>query len=146
MNYLAQNLKYLRQRFNKNQSELAFEVDKGQTTVGNWENGVSEPNITELIVISNFFGINIHSLITVELSKGNLITDEHVRKWGAKGKLKGKLIGNLNHEIIKNYGIDDQALNVVNDRDQDALWLVFQQLKLLSLNIDGLREALSKGV
>jgi transcriptional regulator with XRE-family HTH domain len=69
MHYLGKNLRYLRKQMSKTQSEIAFLIKKGQTTIGNWENGISEPNLDELLVISNFFDVSLDRLIKVDLTE-----------------------------------------------------------------------------
>ena len=71
MHYLGKNLRYLRKQLSKTQSEIAALIKKGQTTVGNWENGISEPNLDELLVISNFFDIPLDILVKVDLAGAN---------------------------------------------------------------------------
>jgi transcriptional regulator with XRE-family HTH domain len=72
MHYLGKNLRYLRKQMSKTQSEIASLIKKGQTTIGNWENGISEPNLDELLVISNFFDIPLDALIKVDLAETNM--------------------------------------------------------------------------
>jgi transcriptional regulator with XRE-family HTH domain len=72
MHYLGKNLRYLRKQLSKTQSEIASLIKKGQTTIGNWENGISEPNLDELLVISNFFDIPLDVLVKVDLAETNL--------------------------------------------------------------------------
>ena len=69
MHYLGKNLRYLRKQLSKTQSEIASLIKKGQTTIGNWENGISEPNLDELIVISNFFDIPLDPLVKTDLAE-----------------------------------------------------------------------------
>ena len=69
MHYLGKNLRHLRKQLSKTQSEIAKLIKKGQTTIGNWENGISEPNIDELLIISNFFDIPIDMLLRTDLSE-----------------------------------------------------------------------------
>jgi len=71
MHYLGKNLRYLRKQLSKTQSEIASLIKKGQTTIGNWENGISEPNLDELLVISNFFDIPLDPLVKVDLAEVN---------------------------------------------------------------------------
>ena len=71
MHYLGNNLRYLRKQMSKTQSEIASLIKKGQTTIGNWENGISEPNLDELLVISNFFDIPLDMLIKIDLAESN---------------------------------------------------------------------------
>src|SRR5579862_2223669 len=72
MHYLGKNLRYLRKQLSKTQSEIAALIKKGQTTIGNWENGISEPNLDELIVISNFFDIPLDVLVKIDLIESSL--------------------------------------------------------------------------
>lgn len=71
MHYLGKNIRYLRKQLSKTQSEIASLIKKGQTTIGNWENGISEPNLEELLILSNFFDIPLDSLIKVDLTESN---------------------------------------------------------------------------
>src|ERR1700761_8862866 len=69
MNFLGKNIRYLRKQSSKTQSEIASLIKKGQTTIGNWENGISEPNVEELVFLSNFFDIPLDVLIKVDLTE-----------------------------------------------------------------------------
>ncbi|HEX3935849.1 MAG TPA: helix-turn-helix transcriptional regulator [Puia sp.] len=71
MHYLGKNMRYLRKQLSKTQSEIASLIKKGQTTIGNWENGISEPNLDELLIISNFFEIPLDTLVKVDLAETN---------------------------------------------------------------------------
>lgn len=71
MHYLGKNIRYLRKQLSKTQSEIASLIDKGQTTIGNWENGISEPSLDELLVLSNFFDIPLDALIKIDLAEVN---------------------------------------------------------------------------
>lgn len=64
-------MRYLRKQLSKTQSEIASLIKKGQTTIGNWENGISEPNLDELLIISNFFEIPLDTLVKVDLAETN---------------------------------------------------------------------------
>ena len=57
------NLKTLRNKLNKSQSYIALELGKTQQTIGNWESGIGEPNISELIKITNLFGISLDGFV-----------------------------------------------------------------------------------
>jgi transcriptional regulator with XRE-family HTH domain len=72
MHFLGKNLRYLRKQSSKTQSEIAALIKKGQTTVGNWENGISEPNLEELLIISNYFDIPLDTLLKVDLAEMNV--------------------------------------------------------------------------
>lgn len=78
MNYLAKNLKYLRRRFNVSQQLLARQVGKGQTTIGNWENRVSRPNVEEISTIARYFGVAVDSLLNTDMGATQPVTDKHI--------------------------------------------------------------------
>jgi transcriptional regulator with XRE-family HTH domain len=69
MNFLGKNIYHLRTISSQRQSDIALLVGKGQTTIGNWENGVSEPSIKDLLVISNYFGIPVDILLRSDLAE-----------------------------------------------------------------------------
>jgi transcriptional regulator with XRE-family HTH domain len=68
MNFLGKNIRHIRKQLSKTQSEVASLLKKGQTTIGNWENGISEPNLEELVVLSNYFDISLDTLIKTDLA------------------------------------------------------------------------------
>jgi transcriptional regulator with XRE-family HTH domain len=78
MNYLAKNLKYLRRRFNVSQQLLARQVGKGQTTIGNWENRVSRPNVEEISTIARYFGVAVDSLLNTDMGASQPVTDKQI--------------------------------------------------------------------
>ena len=111
MHYLGKNLRYLRKQMSKTQSEIASLIKKGQTTIGNWENGISEPNLDELLVISNFFDIPLDALIKLDLAESNMAHRP-----------------TLTAAAIYDHG--SEALPAVQERD-DRLSYVLQEIKSL---------------
>jgi DNA-binding XRE family transcriptional regulator len=69
---LSNNIKRLRKNRRLTQAQLALELKKGQTTIGNWETGFSEPGVEELQLLSNFFGVSVDILINQDLAHVNL--------------------------------------------------------------------------
>lgn len=69
MHFLGKNLRHLRKQSSRTQSEIASLIQKGQTTIGNWENGISEPSLNELLIISNYFDISVDGLLKVDLAE-----------------------------------------------------------------------------
>jgi transcriptional regulator with XRE-family HTH domain len=67
-------------------------MSKGQTTIGNWENGVSEPNVEELLLLSNYFGTPVDILLKVDLS----LTNWEIGKVGKDNK-KGAATKEYDH-------------------------------------------------
>src|SRR5579863_268814 len=69
MHFLGKNLRHLRKQSSRTQSEIASLIQKGQTTIGNWENGISEPSLNELLIISNYFDIPVDALLKIDLAE-----------------------------------------------------------------------------
>jgi transcriptional regulator with XRE-family HTH domain len=110
MHYLGKNLRHLRKQLSKTQSEIAKLIKKGQTTIGNWENGISEPNIDELLIISNFFDIPIDALLRTDLSEAHA----HYRQAGTPVP----------------YDASAEPSSFVRDRD-DKLTFVLEEIRQL---------------
>jgi transcriptional regulator with XRE-family HTH domain len=82
------NLKTLRNKLNKNQSYIALELGKTQQTIGNWESGIGEPNISELIKITNLFGISIDSFVkTIQVKINENIVHEPQADYASAGNM-----------------------------------------------------------
>jgi transcriptional regulator with XRE-family HTH domain len=116
MNFLGKNIRHIRKQLSKTQTEIAFLLKKGQTTDGNWENGISEPNLEELIVLSNYFDIPLDILIKVDLGAATGYT------------------GHRPPGIVK-YDHSTEDLTVVRDRE-DKLFYVLQEIKSIREDID----------
>lgn len=65
--YLAQNLKSLRKQRFINQNDLAEVLGVKQSTVGNWEVGKREPELSALVRIAEYFGVTLDELILKDL-------------------------------------------------------------------------------
>lgn len=61
--YLAQNLRYLRERRGEAQKDIADLLGVPKTTMSSYENGYIEPNIEKLILLAEHFGITLDELI-----------------------------------------------------------------------------------
>ena len=57
--YLAKNLRFLRKKVGKTQGGLSVELNIGRTTIANYEAGLSEPNLENLVTFSKYFGISL---------------------------------------------------------------------------------------
>ncbi len=109
MIFFGKNLRHIRKQLSKTQSEVASLLKKGQTTIGNWENGISEPSLDELVILSNYFDIALDTLVKVDLS-------------GAVDFPASRF-----HTSIK-YDHSAENLSVVRDGD-DKLSFVLEEIK-----------------
>lgn len=56
-------LKKLRSDFNVTQADLAKKLGVSNQTLLNWENGIYEPKIAQLIKLADIFGVSIDYLV-----------------------------------------------------------------------------------
>lgn len=69
MNFFSSNIKLLRSRKNRTQSDLAAALEMKRTTVNAVENSISQPTVPQLQAFSKYFGIAIDTLINTDLSQ-----------------------------------------------------------------------------
>lgn len=62
-NLFAKRLKELRTTKKIKQEELANILDVSQNTISNWEKNISEPSLDKLILLANYFEIDINYLL-----------------------------------------------------------------------------------
>jgi|SRR5882757_608977 len=123
MNFLGKNIRHLRKQFSQTQSGLAEVMDKGQTTIGNWENGVSEPSLEELLLLSNYFGTAIDILLKVDLSLTNWEADKEDKNKTDPGKKEG-------------YDHEKKEESIVKEQDEVGLSYVLHALQRMQSEID----------
>ena len=126
--FFSKNIKLIREM--KGIKQDSFEqigIKKG--TYSNYENGKTEPNLETLMSISKFLGLDLNSLICVDLSK--VEEDELLNKLNLaenNGKVKGKVNGKvLNENGANNTNADISPLlentNKVIDSSSPADYL-----------------------
>src|SRR3954467_8502733 len=93
--FFANNLSFLRKKKGLTQAEVATALGLKRNTFSNYETTHSEPDLGTLERIASFFDISIDELISVDLSKSNLIEyrEEDVDK--EKSNPKSNVSGNL---------------------------------------------------
>ena len=69
INYLPNNIYYLRTQKNISQSDLGNLFGYTHTAISNWESGNRTPDIFDLLELSNIFNISVDSLIKDDLEK-----------------------------------------------------------------------------
>lgn len=139
MNYFAKNLKYLIKRYGTNQEELASYLNAAQTTVSNYINTRSEPDLKMLVKIHQYFGLSLDALVFEDLENSKIITDTHVSNFKAIGKDDRRLLGKV-EPLAEGYFIDYESIkSVVKEPDSVQTWALMTQLKEVSGKIDGLR-------
>jgi transcriptional regulator with XRE-family HTH domain len=139
MHFLGPNIRYLRRQASNTQTELAALIHKGQTTIGNWENGISEPNIEELLTLSNYFDIPLDILVKVDLSKTNWISERVRQKEAGLPKSAGKA-----HPHPVTYDHSGTGESMVLEKDNNDLSYVLNEIKGLREEIERIHSRLEK--
>lgn len=102
MTFFAKNIHFLRKQKKITQAEMPNYIDITRGTWGNYENSVSEPDISKIIAIAHLFGVTVDDLLSVDLSQ-NVHLIENLDK-----KNNGKNV-HLN--------VHPNVLNMVNEPD-----------------------------
>jgi transcriptional regulator with XRE-family HTH domain len=138
------NLKYICKKFGITQEELAAYMKKSQTTIGNWQSGKSQPSLKEIVVLCNFFGIDLTTFIAIDVEKNGLITEDNIknfknrsnRKLGSKDNLiKGSLPNNYDYRLPETQ---------VSDEDKTTNWVLLNELRHLSEKFDQVKSSIDK--
>jgi transcriptional regulator with XRE-family HTH domain len=80
MNYFSKNMVHLRKRFSITQSSVSKYVGKRQSTIGNWENGATYPDLDDIFKLIQFFGISFEDLTQRDLTMIQLTDSEDEAK------------------------------------------------------------------
>lgn len=65
--YLAQNLRYLRERGGEAQKDIADLLGVPKTIISSYENGYIEPNIENLILLAEHFSVTLDDLVVRDM-------------------------------------------------------------------------------
>jgi transcriptional regulator with XRE-family HTH domain len=71
MNFVSQNIKYLRAKKKLSQFRLAEQLRLSRNQINSYESANSQPSIDVLKQIAIFFNISIDDLISIHLNKNN---------------------------------------------------------------------------
>lgn len=115
--FLSKNIAFLRKSRNINQSEIQDRLGFKRNTWSNWENGVSSPDIPTIMLISDFFGVNLSDIIEKDLTADvNLNTKVLAGKNSKNVNLNVNPSVNLKPEKGQKMGESDDQTNVLNDQ------------------------------
>lgn len=97
---LAENIQALRKSKGFSQKELADIVGVGVTTIGNYENGLREPNVDRLIKLADIFEVNLDTLI-----RGRIVdkTDFDCSENANGIKYGGVIVGHIPHKQVADF-------------------------------------------
>jgi transcriptional regulator with XRE-family HTH domain len=67
--FLNTNLKLLRKEFKVSQEDFSRIIGKKNSVVGTYEAGISKPPLEVLLIISNYFGVDLNTLVTTDMKE-----------------------------------------------------------------------------
>lgn len=115
MSFLAQNLKYIREKAGYTKAEMHDRLGIQRTTWDSYEKEAAEPNIDRLIKIAKYFGVELGDLLSKNLSgTANLSVTTHEKPPKSTGKSTGKSTSNVVKEDPETYSRGSPN-NQVND-------------------------------
>lgn len=113
--YLAQNLKYLREKNGMNQNEMADILGISQPAIGNWEQNNRKPDIEMIIRLAEYFGVSLDDLVLKELKPPIPLYASNLKymrmRYGMFQTDIGKLIG-VGQREISNYEKGEREIPV----------------------------------
>ncbi|MFT3980466.1 MAG: helix-turn-helix transcriptional regulator [Ferruginibacter sp.] len=136
MNYFRTNLTYLRKTLRINQEQIGNQVYKKRSAISNWEAGLSEPDIDELITLSEYFGVRLDILVLVNMPREKLLTEEDIKAFHERA---GQKPGPVEYDTTH---IPPQQIN----EQGNALWQVLDELKMLGNSVDKLAAEIRKNI
>ena len=135
MSVFSKNLRYLRKRGNHNQDEIAILFRKRANTIGNWENQKSEPSLTELMKLGEFFKISVEDLLHTDMEK---LSDPPLTQ--SVSAVSGKApVTSLSIQEPS-----DQAM-AAREGSPDAFWLILRELRVIGEKLDLLASGIEPG-
>ena len=95
--YLAQNLKYLREKAGETQQDIADLLKISQRVVSKYERGQIKPELENLILLSEHFEVSIDDLLKIEMKPPLPLFASNIKflrkKHGLTQERMGKLLG-----------------------------------------------------
>ncbi|HMP92592.1 MAG TPA: helix-turn-helix transcriptional regulator [Phnomibacter sp.] len=76
------NLKFLRKKNDKTQSDIGFALNCKQQVIGNWENGIGSPNFEQIGILTKFLGVSADDFLFTDLENVHLNENRSVEKNG----------------------------------------------------------------
>jgi transcriptional regulator with XRE-family HTH domain/signal peptidase I len=111
MHFFSKNVVFLRELKGLNQAQMAASIDFNKTTWNNYELGKSQPNITDLLTIADFFKVTASQLLELDLKKHDFSYKTKSKKLRGKYDLKGDYQGDFS---AKKYP-ENNLLTVANE-------------------------------
>lgn len=132
---LAKNIKYLRLKSGKTQTDIGLQLKKAHTSIGNWEKGIAEPSLSEIEQIARIFEMDASDLLFKDLENVHLMVKEESEPYGKK--VHPNVHGNVH--LIAKKGTD---LPERHQAETPPLWAIgmLQKLEAMAADIEALKK------
>src|SRR5579872_4255729 len=117
MSVFSKNLRFLRNRGNHNQDEIAILFGKRANTIGNWENQKSEPSLAELMKLGEFFKVSVEDLLHTEMEKLSELPDS-----------KSVVSAVSARALVTSSVQESLQAKAAGESNPDAFWLILREL------------------
>lgn len=135
---LAKNLVFLRKNKGWKQAEMEDRCGIKQRNWSNWENDISEPDVTTLLSISDMFGVKVDSLLKEDISKNTHLIDKKTYAiYAKKGTPKNTPIDTPNSEFV----LAEDEVPIIKSEINS---LILAQLKTLTSEVVKIRKKLDE--
>ena len=130
MSFFPKNLRYLRKKGSLNQDEISRLFNKRANTIGNWENGKSEPSLTELIKLGAYFNVSLQALLNTDLEK-----EAGQESPGSKEQVAVPSMPVSN-------ALPPSSPGQLQEGNPDTFWLILRELRSVNEKLDLLKSGL----
>jgi transcriptional regulator with XRE-family HTH domain len=135
MSLFSKNLRFLRKKGSHNQDEIAILFRKRANTIGNWENQKSEPSLTELMKLGEFFNVSVEDLLHTDMEKTG---DSLIVVSPASAVTR--------NAPVTSFSIQESAHSTAaREGSPDAFWLILRELRVISEKLDTLVSGIEPG-
>lgn len=107
MSFVGNNLKILRKKLKKSQEEVAIDINFSRSTYSGYENGVAQPSLENLILLSDYYRVSIDDLVRKDFKSledhefDRLILGANIDSKGTKLRVLTSLVNSENEELIE---------------------------------------------
>ncbi|HTN38207.1 MAG TPA: helix-turn-helix transcriptional regulator [Arachidicoccus sp.] len=129
-NRFAENIKYLRKKSGKNQTECGIDLDLPRSTFSNYEKGDTEPVVGKLVEIAQYFGISIEHLLFKDFSNDDTSAKKEVNQPVTSELISPKTVIELQEStisILRNTIKDKNSIISMLRADNDRLKVELQE-------------------
>ena len=123
MSLFSKNLKFLRKKGNYKQDGISLLFNKRANTIGNWENGKSQPSMEELIKLGGYFKVSIQEFLQEDLEMKFKLQDRENSSEQAG-------------HTIPAHRLQEPLSSTANEGNPEGFWVILRELRAINEKID----------